>query len=41
MIYNDTSHNIVHVDTLKHFDNVISICCENVVKMFESLTTSF
>jgi len=27
--------------TLKHFDNVISTCCENVVEVFESLTTSF
>ena len=41
MIYNDTSHNIVHFDALKHLDNVISICCENVVKVFESLTASF
>ena len=24
--------------TLKHFDNVISTCCENVVEVFESLT---
>ena len=23
--------------TLKHFDNVISTCCENVVEVFESL----
>jgi len=26
---------------VKHFHNVISTCCENVVKGFESLTTSF
>ena len=26
---------------LKHFDNVISVCCINVVEVFESLTTSF
>ena len=24
----------------KHFDNVISTCCENVVEVFESLTIS-
>ena len=24
--------------TLKHFNNVISTCCENVVEVFESLT---
>jgi hypothetical protein len=28
------------VKTLKHFDNVISTCSENVVEVFESLTTS-
>jgi hypothetical protein len=28
------------VKTLKHFDNVISTCCKNVVEVFESLTTS-
>jgi hypothetical protein len=27
--------------TLKHFDNVIFTCCENVVEVFESLTTKF
>ena len=27
--------------TLKHFDNVISTCCEIIVEVFESLTTSF
>jgi hypothetical protein len=27
--------------TLKHFDNVISTSSENVVEVFESLTTSF
>jgi hypothetical protein len=27
--------------TIKHFDDVISTCCENVVEVFESLTTSF
>ena len=41
MVYNDSSYNIVDVDTLKHLDNGISICCENVVEVFESLSTSF
>ena len=27
--------------TLKHFNNVISTCCENVVEVLESLTTSY
>jgi hypothetical protein len=27
--------------TDKHFDNVIFICCENVVEVYLSLTTSF
>jgi len=27
--------------TLKHFDNVISVWCINIVEVLESLTTSF
>ena len=33
-------HSKTCCQTLKHFDNVISTCCENVVEVFESLTTS-
>ena len=36
---NDVRSKTCH--TLKHFDNAISTCCENVVDVFESLTTSF
>jgi hypothetical protein len=28
-------------ESAKHFDYVISTCCEDVVEVFESLTTSF
>ena len=26
---------------VKHFDNVSYTCCENIIEVFESLTTSF
>jgi hypothetical protein len=35
------SNGVAIVQTFKHFDNVISTCCENVVEVFESLTTRF
>jgi hypothetical protein len=38
---NNCVHNSKTCQTLKHFDNVISTCCENVVEVLESLTTSF